>query len=78
MARLDEKREKDLSPHRIEFATDKLLAIGIEPFSVTDTAVKFIHKGETVTIFPYSGWFSGKTVKDGRGIQNLLNQLKNK
>ena len=35
-------------------------------------------KGERVMVYPYTGWFTGKTVKDGRGINNLLKQIKQK
>ena len=31
---------------------------------------------EKVKFFPYSGWHTGKSIKDGRGIENLLKQLK--
>ena len=30
----------------------------------------------SINFFPFSGWFSGKKIKDGRGIENLINQLK--
>jgi len=26
-------------------------------------------------VWPYTGWFSGKGVKDGRGIKKLLKQI---
>jgi len=34
-------------------------------------------KGSLVLYFPYSGWASGKTIKAGRGLKNLLSQIKN-
>ena len=39
------------------------------------TTLQFIFRGSPVTLYPYSGWFTGKTVKDGRGIHNLLKQI---
>lgn len=38
--------------------------------------LRFMHKGSPVTLYPYTGWFTGKTVTDGRGIHNLIRQLK--
>ena len=37
--------------------------------------LQFDFKGSLVRFFPYTGWFSGKTVKDGRGLINLLKQI---
>ena len=37
--------------------------------------LQFQHNGNTVTVWPYTGWFAGKSVQDGRGIKNLLKQL---
>lgn len=73
--RLDQEREKELQPKRIELAVKKLNELGYISMEVDDTKIKFWHKGETVTFFPYSGWHSGKSIKDGRGLANLLKQL---
>ena len=73
--RLNQERERVLQPKRIETAVKLLTAIGYSELEVDDTKIKFLHKGEPVTFFPYSGWHSGKSIKDGRGLQNLLNQL---
>ena len=40
------------------------------------TTLIFEYNGNTIRYFPYSGWHSGKGIKDGRGIKNLLKQLK--
>ena len=76
MARLDKDRQEQLEPQRITFAVQQLQALGYGITHKDSTKVQFIHKGETITLFPYSGWHSGKTIKDGRGIDNLLKQLK--
>lgn len=68
MARLDKERQQELEPQRINFAVQKLSEIGIEVTSKDSTKITF---------FPYSGWHTGKGIKDGRGINNLLKQLKN-
>lgn len=74
--RLDKEREARLQPLRIQTALVELDKVGILEFETDDTTIKFKHKGETVTYHPYSGWASGKSIKDGRGLQNLLKQLK--
>lgn len=76
MARLDKDRQSELEPKRISFAVEQLAKIGIEIDYEDDTKIKFMHKGEEVTLFPYSGWHTGKSIKDGRGINKLINQLK--
>lgn len=57
-----------------------LSAVGRRVEVLTDgkakaTTLQFTFRGSPVTLYPYSGWFTGKTVKDGRGIMNLLKQI---
>jgi len=73
--RLNQQREEALQPERMDYATHKLRELGIE-YMADDTTVCFKWKGSQVKLFPYSGWHSGKTIVDGRGIDNLLKQLK--
>jgi len=74
--RLDKEREDALQPKRIKYAVTQIEKLGFNIDDQTDTYIAFLFKGQRVTFFPYSGWFTGKTVKDGRGILNLLNQIK--
>lgn len=76
MSRLDTERQKELEPQRMEYAIEILSKLGYTLWHKDNTKIKFDLKGETVTFFPYSGWHTGKSIKDGRGFQNLLNQLK--
>jgi len=73
--RLDKEREAEFQPKRIEYAIDKLNSI-VSLTSITETEIQFYWKGELIKFFPYSGWHTGKSIKDGRGIEKLLNQLK--
>lgn len=73
--RLNKERESELQPKRIEYAAKQLNSIGYISLEIDDTKIKFYHKGEPCTLYPYSGWHTGKTIKDGRGLQNLLKQL---
>ena len=74
MPRLDEDRQAALEPKRMDYAQAELLKLGIK-LSIYEKSIKFLHKGSVVTLWPYSGWHSGKTIKDGRGIHKLLKQL---
>lgn len=74
--RLDVYREQKLQPERMKFAQKALSHLGYTVNVVSENEIQFIHKGETVKLYPYSGWFTGKSIKDGRGIANLLTQLK--
>ncbi len=78
MARLDIERQNKLEPQRMAFAKHELYKLEIPILSFTDTEITFLFKGEKCKLFPYSGWHSGKGIKDGRGIKKLLNQLINK
>jgi hypothetical protein len=76
MSRLDKEREKTLTPKRLHYA---LLEIGksknVSDIVVGEKLIEFMFKGEIVRFYPYSGWATGKSIKDGRGIDNLINQL---
>lgn len=48
---------------------------GFEVEQIAPTTLRIIYKGSPVLIYPYTGWFTGKAVKDGRGIHKLLKQL---
>jgi len=77
MARLDLERQEKLEPERLEYASEKLHELGFLDLVFPDEkCIQFVFKGQTVTFFPYSGWHTGKSIKDGRGLQRLLNQLK--
>lgn len=74
--RQDQEREARLQPKRKEYAIEQINNLGIPVLFSTDTRIEFLWKGHKVLFFPYSGWHSGSTIKDGRGLNNLLKQLK--
>lgn len=76
MGRLDINRQKELEPKRMEYARNQITALGYEITEENVTTLKFTFKGSTVTLFPYSGWHTGKTIQDGRGIGKLLKQIR--
>ena len=76
MARLNIERQKQLDPIRIEYAVERIKLLGYDIFYKDDTSIKFMYKGHIVTFFPYSGWATGKTIRDCRGLSKLLKQIK--
>ena len=76
MARQDIERQQELEPQRIEYAVKKITELGYDITHRDNTKIKFFFKGEQVTLFPYSGWHTGKSVTDGRGLNKLLEQIR--
>lgn len=76
MSRLDKERKNQLEPKRMSYAIEKLSELGVFVEKKDETTLRFWWKNEIVTYYPYSGWHTGKSIIDGRGIDNLLNQLK--
>lgn len=75
MGRLDKQRQDELEPKRMEFAKSEITKKGYEVTELGKTELRFEFKGKTVYFFPYSGWASGSTIKNGRGLNKLLNQI---
>lgn len=76
MARLDIERQNKLEPIRLRTAINEIQKLGLRIDNCTDKMIEFEYKGHSIKYFPYSGWATGKTIKDGRGLMNLINQLK--
>lgn len=76
MPRLNIERQKELEPKRMADARESIEAMGYDIFFSDQTVLAFMFNGEVVKYFPYSGWASGKTITDGRGLRNLLKQIK--
>jgi len=76
--RLNKERQGILEPIRMQYAIEKLTKLGYEVHKASDSQIWFYDRiGVKIYFFPYSGWFSGKTVTAGRGIENLLSQIGN-
>lgn len=73
--RLNQERQQHLEPRRMQYAIDQLSEHDVHIIHMGEKSLKFLFKGHPVTFYPYSGWFTGKTVQDGRGIDNLLKQI---
>ena len=75
MARLYIERQIRLQPERMRHAKEEIIKLGYVITAETLTHIQFKFKGSVVTLYPYSGWHSGKTIKDGRGLKGLLKQI---
>ena len=73
--RLDKERQERLEPLRMETAKKAILAKSYEVTEVSNTLLSFEFKNCLILFYPYSGWATGKTIKDGRGLKNLLKQI---
>ncbi len=60
---------------RLEFAEMMILDLGFDIVSANKTELRFEFNGSTIYFFPFTGWHSGKTIQDGRGLNNLLKQI---
>ena len=69
------ERQQELQPGRVDYARTRLEALGYPVTEVNATTLQFTFRGSPVTLYPYSGWFTGRTITDGRGIKNLLKQI---
>lgn len=59
----------------MQYAISELQKRGFAPIQMGETRIDFTCKGCVIQFFPYSGWHTGRTIKDGRGIEKLLKQL---
>lgn len=76
MARLDKDRQARLEPRRLNKAVAEITKLGFSVVVKDGNKALFLFKEQVVTYFVYSGWATGKTITDGRGLDNLLKQLK--
>jgi hypothetical protein len=77
MPRLNIERQNKLEPKRMAYAHERLTTLTeVDIIETTDKRIVFKFKGEKVTLYPYSGYFNGKSVRAGRGIDYLLDQLR--
>lgn len=74
--RLNQEREEKLQPERIKTCKLKLEQLGFIVSKNGKTELQFMFNGSLVKFWAYSGWHSGRSIKDGRGFLNLLKQLK--
>lgn len=74
--RLDIERQNKLEPIRLRTAINEIQKLGLTILNCTDKMIEFEYKEHSIKYFPYSVWATGKTIQDGRGLKNLIKQLK--
>ncbi len=75
--RLNQERQQKLEPSRLVTALTELSKLDcVTDIISSSTLIEFTYKDNVIKYYPYSGWATGKGIKDGRGLQKLLNQLK--
>ena len=66
-----------LEPARMQYARTKITELGYEILNPdAKNVILFYFKDKPVYFFPFTGWHSGRSITDGRGIKKLLNQIK--
>lgn len=78
MSRINKFREEALQPVRMRTCKTKLEDLGFAVESNDKNWLKFMYNGSKIVFWPYTGWASGASIKDGRGFDNLLKQLKDR
>lgn len=77
MSRINEELIiNEWQPERMAHAIKKITALGFVIDYQDNSKIQFMFKGNLITFFPYTGWHTGKGIIDGRGLWNLLKQLK--
>lgn len=66
---------KQETERRREHSIYELQKIGIYPTEISENFIKFPYKDKEITFYHYKGWATGKSIKDCRGLKNLLKQL---
>ncbi len=64
-----------MEPKRIEYARCGIERLGYDVIC-NEKELTFTFNGSVVHFWPYSGYFNGKSVISGRGLNNLLKQIK--
>ncbi len=72
---LNQQREAELTPVRMNRARTEIWAKGYAVITVSDTELQFELNGNIIRYFPYSGWAQGKGIRAGRGLRNLIRQI---
>lgn len=74
--KLKQKIRDELKPIKVEYAIKKIKALGFKIPFITNSLIRFKYNGENILFYPYSGWHIGKSIKEGKGLNKLLNQIK--
>lgn len=68
--------KQKIQKERLEHAKYKLEEIGIDVIFECESRIEFYYDGELIQYYPFKQWATGKSIEDGRGLNNLLKQIK--
>lgn len=68
--------KKQIQKERLEYAEMQILSIGIDITFTCESRIEFYYNDELIQYYPFKAWATGKSIEDGRGLNNLLKQLK--
>lgn len=72
------KKEREAKePNRFQYATDKIMEAGHRVGRVADDDKALMINGY-IKLWPYTGWWSGKGIGNGRGVHNLIKKIGDK
>ncbi len=79
MSRLDEQRQEELEPQRMEWTKKQFEGMGYKIDDIELNGGKGFTittpKGLSIQFWPYSGWWSGKGIGQGRGFSKLVKAI---
>ena len=61
---------------KLEYAEMCILDAGCDIIRKDESKIVFLYNNQTVLYYPKKEWATGKSIQDGRGLENLINQLK--
>lgn len=73
--RLNIDRQIKIEPNRFEYAKKKIESLGFKVTVLDEHCFEFMFNNKKVKFWPYSGWATGQTITDGRGLSKLIRQL---
>lgn len=76
MINSEEEYKNEQQSKRMAYAKEQIAALGYEIIYEDKVKLQFEFKGKKVNHFAYTGWHTGPTITDGRGIEKLLKQIK--
>ena len=77
MTRLNIKRQEELTPVRNEYAIQCFRKLNLDiSEDEPNKCIIITYKGYPIIFYPYSGWATGKSINDCRGINKLLKQIR--
>ena len=62
---------------KFEYAEMCILDTGCDIIRKDESKIVFLYNYQTIFYYPFKEWATGKGIKDGRGLNNLLKQIKN-